>query len=279
MVRPGFCAPRRWVDRARRVRSGCPGRSGHAPAPGPHGAAACAWRRSAFSVARAGRPGPRAWRSARPGAWRRRPPGAGGVRAVVLAGVLVRTASRAGRVPWAEARCCISWCGAGLEPATAALTALCSNPLSYPYKTSRIRTGARVVAHLLYLSELSSSRSGIRRPGHTPRQRRAHRTGLGTRTAVVRPIVAPFCRRSPGGKSSGPSGPICSRSPSISARAEAPRHSALCAVVQIRRYLRPPARVLRGGKGIADSFPVRTPKTKRPRGGTRGRSRGLGRSG
>jgi hypothetical protein len=72
--------------------------------------AACAWRRSALSAMRAGRPGPRAWRSARPGAWRRRPPGAGGVRVAVLADGLVRSAARAGRVPWACARCCITSC-------------------------------------------------------------------------------------------------------------------------------------------------------------------------
>jgi len=53
---------------------------------------------------------------------------------------------------------------------------------------------------------------------------------LGTRTVVVRPIIAPFCRRSPGGKSSGSFDPMCSRFPSVSARAEAPRHSAASAV-------------------------------------------------
>lgn len=138
-----------------------------------------------------------------------------------------------GLSPGVASLLCKQWCGAGIEPATAAFTALCSDRLSYPYKTSRIRTGVTAVSRLLSLAELSSSRSRIRRPGHTPRQRRAHRTGLGTRTAVVRPFIAPFCRRSPGGKSSGSFDPIHSRFPSVSARAEAPRHSAASAVLRI----------------------------------------------
>ncbi len=238
MVRPGVCAPRRRVARARRVRSGCSGKSGNAPAPGPHGtgrvrvAAVGAFRRAcwpswpacvAFRASRrlakaAARCGRRACRCSRRCAGSNR---------------VTRGAFPFGLSPGVASLLCKQWCGAGIEPATAAFTALCSDRLSYPYKTSRIRTGVTAVSRLLSLAELSSSRSRIRRPGHTPRQRRAHRTGLGTRTAVVRPFIAPFCRRSPGGKSSGSFDPIHSRFPSVSARAEAPRHSAASAVLRI----------------------------------------------
>ena len=76
--------------------------------------------------------------------------------------------------------------GAGLEPATAELKIRSSTRLSYPVvdepDSNRWPTACAAALPLSFRPLETSSPD----PRHTPRQRRAHRTGFGTRTAVNR---------------------------------------------------------------------------------------------
>ena len=127
--------------------------------------------------------------------------------------------------------------------------------------TCRIRTGDRQPSLLLYPTELTSLRgTPSPDPRHTPRQRRAHRTGMQARTAVDRSSMLRI------GASS--KAPIRVRLHPLAARAEASRHGAS---LRLRGFpcLGP---ALSGCFGSAMQsrfdrvgFLLRAPKTKRPR--------------
>ena len=195
--------------------------------------------------------------------------------------------------------------GAGIEPATHGSGIRCSTRLSYPAVGGpESNRRPRVYSACSHLAELPPSRKAPARssayaaagPRRTGRDSRA-------RTAAKRQVCLAHCRHSHGGNS---------LRPPPAARAEAPRHSALAPAAfgllpsaalahpahrvartpPARRRARPVlrgssrgiapvrvhARVLRGAMDIANysirSFGER--EKKRPRGGTRGRSRGLG---
>ena len=145
-------------------------------------------------------------------------------------------------------------------------------PMLYPTElSSGGRTGFEPVANgfrRCSASELPSARgTPSSDPRHTPRQRRAHRTGFRTRAAVDRSTMFRI------GASSKT--PIRVRVHPPAARAEASRHSAS---MRFRGHpclgpACPDASGTRCNRDKPWKFPLRTAKAKRPRVVTRGRSR------
>ena len=163
---------------------------------------------------------------------------------------LQRGGTRTGRfLVWACARIArfTVWFGAGIEPATVGLTVRCSTRLSYPCETYRIRTGDLQSCLLLYQAELTSLRgTPSPDPRHTPRQCRAHRTGMQARTAVERSSMFRI-----GASDTTSKAPIRVRSHPLSARAEASRHGASLRLRGVSLPRASNARMLRERDAIA----------------------------
>lgn len=163
---------------------------------------------------------------------------------------LQRFGTRTGRfLVWACARIArfTVWFGAGIEPATVGLTVRCSTRLSYPCETYRIRTGDLQSCLLLYQAELTSLRgTPSPDPRHTPRQCRAHRTGMQARTAVERSSMFRI-----GASDTTSKAPIRVRSHPLSARAEASRHGASLRLRGVSLPRASNARMLRERDAIA----------------------------
>lgn len=135
-----------------------------------------------------------------------------------------------GACPWAFARCCISAlqavCGAGFEPATSALTVLCSIRLSYPYRRAGFEPAPRWSPTCSTC--LSYRRRGAGSDGQGIRNGSAARTGR-----VFEPVPQWFVRSMlrfaagfPAANRPGLAARcVCVFLPSAT-RAEAPRHSA-----------------------------------------------------
>ena len=163
---------------------------------------------------------------------------------------LQRFGTRTGRfLVWACARIArfTVWFGAGIEPATVGLTVRCSNRLSYPWETYRIRTGDLQSCLLLYQAELTSLRgTPSPDPRHTPRQCRAHRTGMQARTAVERSSMFRI-----GASDTTSKAPIRVRLHPLAARAEASRHGASLRLRGVSLPRASNARMLRERDAIA----------------------------
>lgn len=168
--------------------------------------------------------------------------------------------------------------GAGVEPATLGLTFRCSTDLSYPV-VQRAGVEPAIFGVFVRCSTFEPTLSAIVscRRRHTPRQCRAHRTGLETRTAAAETNID--CALPPVSKRQS----ICvAPRHGLHRGNQMPRQMRATSHCRVERFpcLGPACPDASGSRDArVVSTPLRMPKRKCPRHGVRGHSRFLGRIG